>query len=183
MGMILVADSFINVFLGNKWADTVPILQLLCLGGIFSALESSNGDLLRIKEKTGTLLIFNILHIVLMISIIVITVLFRLNFLWMVVGISSIYFARYLFINIIFNRLIDYKVIEWCKDLFPYIFVSSISVLCGYILHYFISNKLILMLCQIPFVGILYIGILYLFGSVIVKEAIDLLKNKGTSFK
>ncbi len=179
MGMMLVANPFINVCLGHEWSEAVPILQLLCLGGIFTALDSSSGDLLKIKGKSGVILISVILHAILMLGSIGLILFLKLNYNWMIFGLSLLYLLKYIVMSIISNRMINYRLLELLKDLSPYLIISLATTYCGYLLHYFISNQLVLMLCQIPLVAILYIGILYLSGSTIVKEVFDLLrKNK-----
>ena len=175
MGMILVADSFIHVFLGSKWADAIPILQLLCIGGIFYGLDASNGDLFKIKDKPRWYLTSVIFHSIAVVAAIGIMIVFKFHYLWLVFAMSAIYGFRYLINSLVANRLINYRFLEMCKDLFPYFIIALITTGCGYLFHYFISSQLVLILCQIPFVSISYIGISYLAGSKIVKEAVDLL--------
>ncbi|MDR3061730.1 MAG: lipopolysaccharide biosynthesis protein [Dysgonamonadaceae bacterium] len=178
MGMMLVANPFINVFLGDKWVDSIPILQLLCFGGIFYALDSSNGDLFKIKDKSSLYLIFTTIHVIAFFIVIGVILVFKLNYVWLVAALSVVYFLKYLAASIVANRLIDYRPTEFLKDLLPYFFITLAAIYCGYLLRYFIAGKLVLMLCQMLFVGVLYIGSLYLFGSAIVKEAMDLFKKK-----
>ena len=179
MGMILVADSFIHVCLGNEWEDAIPVLQLLCIGGIFYGLDTSNGDLFKIKNKPEWYLVSVILHFVAVLAFIGIIVAFDLPYLWLVFALSIVYVFRYLITSIVANRLIDYRFLEMCKDLFPYFLIALTTTCCGYLFQYFISNKFVLMLCQIPFVSISYIGIAYFSGSKIVQEVVDLVKKKG----
>jgi len=183
MGMTLVADSFITVFLGNEWVDAIPILQLLCIGGIFWGLDTSNGDLFKIKNKPEWFLVSVVLHFVAVLIAICIIITFGLDYLWLVFALSMIYFLRYLITSIIANRLITYRFAEQCRDLLPYLAIALGAIFCGYLLHYFIPNKLVLMLCQMFFVGGLYIGTLYFSGSVIVKEAVDLFKKKDNTLQ
>lgn len=183
MGMILVADPFIRVCLGGEWIEAIPVLQLLCFGGIFYALDSSNGDLFKIRNKSGWYLASMILHAVVFLATISLVIELKLHYLWLIFATSTIYFLKFLIASIIANRLINYRPMELCKDLLPYFLIAAGTTFCGYLFHYFISDKLVLMLCQISLVSILYIGILYLSGSAIVKEAMDLFKKKGGAFK
>ena len=178
MGMILVADSFIHVCLGSKWADAIPILQLLCIGGIFYGLDSSNGDLIKIKNKLSWYMTSVVLHFVALLAVIGIIVGWELHYLWLVFAMAMIQCIRYLLTGIFVNRLINYRFSELCKDLFPYFIIALTSICCGYLFHYFIPNKLVLMLCQIPFVSILYMAILYFGGSKIAKEAVSILLKR-----
>ena len=173
-GMILVADSFINVFLGSEWADAIPVLQLLCIGGMFYGLDTSNLDIFKIKNKPEWYLITVVFHFIAVLAAIGMMLVFRFHYLWLVFVLSVIYGFRYSISSMLAHRLINYRFLEICKDLFPYFLIALTTTGCGYLFHYFISNPLVLMLCQIPFVSISYIGISYIGGSKIVKEAIQL---------
>lgn len=177
MGIILVAKPFISL-LGEQWSDAVPVLQLLCIGGIFAGLETANGDTLRIKGKSDKILMLTIFQSVLIALSIAIPYIFNLHYLYYIGGLSLTYILKYIYSSIVSNKLIDYKISELGKDLFPYFIISLFCTGCGYFLQFLISNSIVLLISQIIFVGLLYIGILYLSGSKILKEAIDYIKKK-----
>ncbi|MDR0824789.1 MAG: oligosaccharide flippase family protein, partial [Prevotella sp.] len=177
MGIILVAESFTHI-LGEQWLPATPILQLLCFGGIFSGLESANGDIQRIKGKSGTILALTIMHSILILSAICIPFILNLGYLYYIAGVSSTYVIRYVVSSIVSNKLIGYKIIELAKDLLPYFGISLFCITCGYLLHYIIAGSIILMICQIALVGSLYLGILYFSKAKILREAIEYITNK-----
>lgn len=177
MGIILVAQSFMYI-LGEQWLSAAPILQLLCIGGIFAGLETTNGDILRIKGKSGLILILTIMHAVLIFSSICIPFIFGLSYLYYIAGISTTYIIRYIVSSIMSNKLINYSLVELIKDLLPYFGISFICILCGYMLRFVISQPVVLMICQIVFVGALYIGTLYFSKARILREAIEYVTNK-----
>lgn len=178
IGMILVAKPFIISLLGVEWAGTAPILQLLCVGGLFSSLDSSNGDILRIKGKSGKILSLEIFRNVLILIVIILCLSFKFGYLYLVGGLSLTYFIKYVISSYICNKDIDYKMMELLRDLFPYFLITLLATFCGYMLQYVIANFLLLTICQISLVGLIYISLLYFFGSVIVKEAITVLKKR-----
>jgi O-antigen/teichoic acid export membrane protein len=177
MGIILVAESFMYI-LGEQWHAAAPVLRLLCISGIFAGLETSNGDILRLKGKSGVLLALTIMQAILVFSAICIPYFLNLDYLYYIAGISSTYIFRYIVSSIISNRLIDYRLTELGKDLLPYFGIASICIFCGYLLRYIISQPVILMICQIVSVGALYTGILYFAGARILREAIEYVTNK-----
>ncbi len=177
MGMILVSKSFILSLLGQEWTGSAPILQLLCLGGLFASLDSSNGDLLRVKGKSGKILSLEIFRNTLMLLVIVATVVFKIHYLYMIGGLSATYLIKYILNSYISNKTISYSLLELFKDLLPYFITSLFAIICGYLLHYIIQNHLLLMVSQIILVSILYIAILYIFGSVIVKETFKIIRK------
>lgn len=178
IGMMLVAKPFIVSLLGTEWAGTAPILQLLCVGGLFSSLDSSNGDILRIKGKSGKILSLEIFRNVLILVVIVVCLTFKLNYLYLVGGLSLTYFIKYIISSYICNKDIDYRMSELLKDLSPYFLMTLLAVFFGYMLQYIVTNFLLLTICQIILVGLIYISLLYFSGSIIVKEAIGVLKKR-----
>lgn len=178
MGIILVAKPFIYL-LGDKWSDAVPILQLICIGGIFAGLETANGDVLRIKGKSGRILLLTIFQSILILAAIAIPYILDMHYLYYVGGLSLTYVIRYICSCLVSNQLIKYKVSELVKDLFPYFTISLLCMICGYFLIFVINNQILLLVSQVLFVGALYIGVLYITGSKILKDAIDYVKNRS----
>ena len=64
-GIILVAPELVDVVFGAKWAAAVPVLQVLCLGGLVGALGGLNLTILQSQNRPGTFLRLNILGTVL----------------------------------------------------------------------------------------------------------------------
>ncbi len=178
MGIILVAESFMHI-LGEQWLPAAPILQLLAVCGIFTGLETANGDILRIKGKSGTILYLTIMQAILILLAIAIPLTFGLHYLYYVAGISATYIIRYIVSSFISTKLISYRIAELGKDLLPYFAIALACVACGYLLSFLISNPIVLMVCQIVFVGVLYFGSLYITGSKILKDAIEYITKKG----
>lgn len=177
MGMMLVSESFISAMLGSEWDGTAPILQLLCVGGLFASLDLSNGDVLRVKGKAGKILSLEVFRNILIGLVLIICLFLKVNYLYLVGGLSSTYIIKYLVSTYITNKTIDYKVFEVIKDLLPYFVVSLFSIFCGYLLKYVVENQLILLILQIISVGIIYFCILYFSGSALIKETLDLIKK------
>lgn len=177
MGLALISRPFIISLLGQKWEPAIPILQLLCLGGIFSALDSSNSDILRVKGKSGLILIFEIFRNVLILLVIGLVIVFKWNYLYLVGGFTLVYFLKYLAASFFVNRQIGYTFAELIKDLIPYLGVSLLSIGFGYLLSY-ILDGVFLLISQVLLVGILYVGILYFTNSVLVREILVEIRNK-----
>lgn len=172
MGMILIAQPFILSLLGEKWIEAAPILQLLSVGGLFYSLDVINNDILKIKGKSGVILFLDMIRNLLLFLAIAITLIFKYHYLYLVAGLSLTYAVRYIMGACYINKVIQYRILELMKDIFPYMFVAFFAVICGYFLKYVISSQLLLFICQIVLVGFIYIGILYFGGSILVKEAI-----------
>ncbi len=182
MGIILVAGSFMHL-LGEQWLDAAPILQLLAISGILLGLETANGDILRIKGKSGIILYLTIFQAVMILAAIGIPVILKLGHLYYIAAIVVTYFIRYIVSSIISQKLIGYKISELIKDLLPYFAISLFCTGCGYLLSFIIPNPIVLMVCQIVFVGLLYFGILYFSGSVVLIEAVEYITKRKVKKK
>ncbi len=64
VGLILVADDFVAVVLGDQWDSAVPVLQILAWVGLLQSLQGLNGSVLRALDRTGTLLRYSIIAVI-----------------------------------------------------------------------------------------------------------------------
>lgn len=56
VGLAVVADPFIRVLLGDKWAEAIPFLQILCFVYMWDHLSSLNLNILYVKGKSNMVL-------------------------------------------------------------------------------------------------------------------------------
>lgn len=85
LGMIVVAPQFVPVVLGQKWAAAVPVLQLLCLAGVFQSVQTLNWSVLQAVGDSGRLLRFMGLSTFLTVGA------FVVGLQWGVVGVAGLY--------------------------------------------------------------------------------------------
>jgi O-antigen/teichoic acid export membrane protein len=66
-GMIVVAPDFVPVVLGERWRDSVPVIQLIAWVGMLQAVQGVNVDILMARDRTSVLfrysLFFTTAHI------------------------------------------------------------------------------------------------------------------------
>jgi O-antigen/teichoic acid export membrane protein len=61
VGIAIVADDFVQVVLGPKWSDTVILIQILAVVGIFQSLHTLSAEVLLALGRAGTFLRFTLL--------------------------------------------------------------------------------------------------------------------------
>jgi teichuronic acid exporter len=83
MTLLVVAPDLIPTLFGRQWEDSIPVLQLLCLGGVAYALGTQNWNILMVLNKVGTLLRLTLLVTV----TVVVAVLVGLP--WGIVGVAA----------------------------------------------------------------------------------------------
>jgi O-antigen/teichoic acid export membrane protein len=87
LGMIVVAPDFVPVVLGQQWVAAVPVLQLLCLAGVFQSVQTLNWSVLQAVGDSGRLLRFMGLSTLLTVGA------FVIGLRWGVVGVAGLYAA------------------------------------------------------------------------------------------
>jgi O-antigen/teichoic acid export membrane protein len=83
LGLIVVADEFVRVVLGNRWHSAVPVVRILAWVGALQAVQTLNEDVLQALNRTGTMLRFMMLWSVSSVG----SVLVGLH--WGIVGVAS----------------------------------------------------------------------------------------------
>lgn len=61
-GIIIVGPTLVHVVFGARWGAAVPVLRLLCIGGLAASLASLNLNILQSQNRPGTALRFNIFY-------------------------------------------------------------------------------------------------------------------------
>jgi O-antigen/teichoic acid export membrane protein len=59
VAMSILAPNIVLVFFGDKWTQSIPVMQILALSGITATVVSYNGSLLKALGKPGLLLIIS----------------------------------------------------------------------------------------------------------------------------
>jgi polysaccharide transporter, PST family len=83
MTLLVVAPDLIPTLFGRRWEDSIPILQLLCLGGVAYALGTHNWNILMVRNKGGTLLRLTLLVTVTVVVAVIV------GLPWGIVGVAA----------------------------------------------------------------------------------------------
>ncbi|MFP5365207.1 MAG: MOP flippase family protein [Thermoleophilia bacterium] len=84
-GLIVVAQEFVAVALGDKWAPAAPIIQILAWVGILTALQSINMDVLMARDRTSLMFRFSLAFVPVHIAA------FAIGAQWGVTGVAVAY--------------------------------------------------------------------------------------------
>jgi O-antigen/teichoic acid export membrane protein len=85
VGLVVVAPDFVEVVLGPRWNEAVPVIQILAWVGIIQSLQTLNGEVLQALDRTGTLLRFTMLWFVVTVGA------FALGLRWGILGVATAY--------------------------------------------------------------------------------------------
>jgi len=174
LGLMVTAENVVSLVFGDKWLPSVPILQVLCLAGVFWPLHVIN---LSTLKALGHSHLFFRLEVI---KKIVGTFLMVIGMLtYGVIGIawSQVVFAiiGFLINSYYTNRYIDYGVTRQLYDVFPIAVISIFMALSVYALGLFPMLPLSAMLALQVAAGItMYFIILILFKINAYKDMINL---------
>jgi O-antigen/teichoic acid export membrane protein len=123
VGMALVAEPLVLTLIGEKWRQTVPFLQILCVSGALHHLHSINLNLLKVVGRSD---LFLKLEVIKKVNI-TIAIIIGLQFgIWgLLIGqVVSSYVALY--INMYYTRhFIDYSIPEQLRDILGVLWLSA----------------------------------------------------------
>jgi O-antigen/teichoic acid export membrane protein len=59
-GLVVVAPDFVRVVLGERWAEAVPVIQILAWVGLLQSLQTLNSEILQARDRTSSMFAFSI---------------------------------------------------------------------------------------------------------------------------
>lgn len=170
-GLIALGDPLISLLVGEKWLPCVPILQILCLGFMFTPLTHINLNLLYVKGRTDLVLKLELMKKPIGFSIVLVTMNYGL--IWMVIGQALYEFIAFSFNCFYTGKLLNFGFIKQISCIFP---IMARSMIMGAVVYYvsilFDDNLYKL------FVGIV-LGVVFYFttASIMKDRAMEDLKN------
>ena len=176
IGLAAVSDPFVRALLGEKWAETIPLLKILCFALMWDHLSSLNVNLLYVKGKSNLVLKLEVIKKTIAIAILFASIPF---------GIIMMCYGRVLYGMIAFyintsytKKLIGLSFWQQVMDFLPYLGLSLGMGIIVYLLCSFLPISPAMLLV----VGLLVGAIVYLGGSLmflgeIRAEATSILKK------
>ncbi len=176
IGLAAVADPFIRIVLTDKWAGTIPLLQIICFAMMWYPVHAINLNLLQVTGRSDYFLKLEVIKKIQGVVILIIT---------LPLGIVAMCFGRVLssIISLVWNtyytkKLINYGFASQMKDLLHIIVHSIIMGLIVFAIVYFIPSMWLKLIVGVS-VGVIY----YMTGAYIMKfpemkELIIILKKK-----
>ncbi len=171
IGLVVLADPFVEVVLTDRWSEIVPILQILSFAYMWDPVMRINNHFLYAKGRTDYTLKAEILKKIIAFSILLLTIPFGLYVIaWGVV----IYSFIDIFIITRYTRIIsNVTLTSEIKKLFPVLLLALSMGACVWLLTYFVTSSVLKLLFGV-LIGVVY----YLVVSKIFKfEEMCFLQN------
>lgn len=176
MGMCGAAKPFVLFLLTDKWADSIILMQILCVAYMFSCVTIVNLDLLYVKGRSDLVLRLEIVKKFIAISIL----LFSLQYGLVAICLGRLCYSFIaLFLNTIYTkRLLNYGLFQQIRDFLPQLIMSAVLTCEGLAISSFISTSwLALLLCAIVYF-VSYIGMSKAINHPCLYEFIKIVKKK-----
>lgn len=175
-GLALISNEFIMLTIGHQWTDSVPLLQILCIGGAFYPLYTVYQNLTISNGRSDLYMWCNIGQIVLQIAIII--ALHSLGMTIMVIAYSAFLIAWLIVWQRIAHKLIGIRSIDTLKDIVPFCIASLATMAITFAATLPIHNNALLLITRIIIATIVYYGIMKAFHVVILDECIKFVTKK-----
>lgn len=168
LGFALVANEFILITIGDKWAGCVPLLQVLCISGAFVPLYTMYQNLAMSQGRSDIFMWLNIGQIVL--QILIVMLFYRFSMLIMVCAYSVFMILWLIPWHHFTGRLILYRWTDAFKDIAPFALSAAFAMAVTYWATNMISHLYILIAIRFVLAAAIYYGIMKMAKVQILKE-------------
>lgn len=147
LSLAAISKSMVLVLIGEKWLESIPYLQLLCLNMLFLPLHGINTDIIKAKGRSDIFLKLEIVKKCLLV-LPVLTGIFY-NIYWMLIVNIVVEFLCFFLNSYFSSRLIEYSVMEQIKDIIPSLRMASIVAALLYALSLLEVSEFVLFPLQL----------------------------------
>lgn len=174
LGIVAVADNFVNLILTEKWAPAIPFMRIFCVCYLLYPINSSNLNVIKALGRSDIILKLEIAKKIIGVSAILIT-------MW----ISPLAMAYGMLvcslINLVLNtwpnrKLLNYSYFEQIRDILPNLLLSSVMAVIVYSISFLGFRMVVTLIVQILTGLIIYPLLSKIFKVGSFDYILDLLK-------
>ena len=175
-GLIIIAPEFIVLLISDKWIDSVPILQILCISGAFIPIYLPMQQLIVSQGRSDIFMWVNIAQLVLQIGVILIFA--RQGIFAMVTAYSAFIVLWTIAWQIFTKKIVDYSFLDLLKDVMPFLLAALAACAIAYAVAVLLPGMLLRMVVKILIAVILYVTVMQIAGAHVMKECIGYLRHR-----
>ncbi len=183
IGMAAASESLVITLIGEQWRPVIPLLQLLCFGGMLYPLQALNLNMLNVKGRSDLFLKLEVIKKILVIPTIIIGVFWGIKI--MIAGMIFNSIIAY-FINSYWSgKMINYPITEQLTDLVPSFSIASVMGICIWLVGFLLSSQHpeLELAIQIFLGGLIVVSIGHIFKYEAYIEIRQILFNSLISLK
>lgn len=175
-GLALVAPQLIIVTIGDKWVNSILLLQILCISGAFIPLYAIYQNLFLSKGKSDIYMWLTIIQIAIM--LVAVLACHKLGITAMVIAFACINVLWLFAWQFYAFRLIGYRFTDMLRDLIPFIVIAIGVMGITYLVTLPISNIYLLLLIRIVIAAGLYALTMKLLKAKIFEECTEFIRAR-----
>ncbi len=175
-GLALVAPQVILLAIGDKWVDSIPLLQILCISGAFIPLYTVYQNLFLSQGKSDTYMWLSIGQIAIMLTAVLAC--HAMGIRTMVIAFACINILWLLAWQVFAYRLIGYRLFSMLRDLLPFMLIALAVMAMTYLVTLHISNMLMLLVSRVLIAAALYFMAMKLLRARILEDCIEFIRSK-----
>ena len=175
-GLSLVSREFILCLLKDKWADAIPLLQILCVGGAFLPFYTLYQNLAITNRRSDLYMWCNIAQIVAQLAIVLL--LSRYGIMVIVYAYTAFTIGWLLVWQLIARRLIGLRFWHLLLDTMPFMLAALAVMVATYFLTITIDSLPLLLISRIVLAALLYFAVMKAARVKILDECIRYFSKK-----
>ena len=184
LGLAFVSREFVEVVLGEKWVECIPLLQVLCVAGAFMPLYTVYQHLAIGCKRSDLYLWCNVGQIVLQIAITLLCYYYYSKSIIVVVTLYSVFTILWLVSwQIVAKRLINLKWGEAIVDIAPFAIITLAVLALTHLATFWINNPVWLLVIKVIVAIAFYIATMKIVKVKIFEECWDFARKKITNNK
>ena len=176
LGFSFIAEELIPILVTIKWAESIPILQLLCITAVFYPITVLYSNLLYSQGYSGIVLVINSIYSVLLILLLLSTI--SLGIIKMIIFNGFLYLFYILCFILAVKKHIGLKYNYFIKDVFPFLLITLFAFGVAGILVSPLSNLYVILFAKIVISVLIYIVIMKFSKIAIFRESMGFIKQK-----
>ena len=176
-GLAMVSHEFILLTIGEKWLESIPLLQILCIGGAFMPFYVLYQNVVITSGRSDLYMWCNIGQMVIQLALVLL--LYPKGITAIVLSYSALTILWIMVWQLQVKRLIRLRLIDVLKDVVPFLLVSLLVMAVTYVATISITNLVFLLIARILMAAMLYAGIMKLLQAKVMDECIAFIRKKG----
>lgn len=176
-GLALVAPQLIISTIGEKWLESIPLLQILCVSGAFIPLYTVYQNLFLSQGKSDVYMWLTIGQIAIMLTSVIACHSFGIK--TMVIAFACVNVLWLLAWQVFASRLIGYRFTSMLRDLLPFMVIALSVMGMTWLVTLPLSNIYLLLVIRIVIAALLYALTMKLLKAKIYQECIDFITSRN----
>ena len=175
-GLALVAHEFIVLTIGEKWLPSVPLLQILCIGGAFMPLHAIYQNFIISRGRSDIYLVLVAAQIVL--QTVLTLSLFSLGIEAMVAAFSILNIVYLLVWHIALRHIQPITTLSMLKDTMPFALIALAVMAATYYATTWNDVLWIRLVLRVVIAAMIYLGIMLSLRVKTLEEWISFVRKK-----